>query len=210
VLTVKGEVPDIFVKRRALRRVKSEQQPSSATSIIDRVLVSPSVSMDDHSMLSHIRDALLDCVAFRECMLRVAHRGHTVVAQDPVQKRGDIEATIEEGVVTLGGHLPSLVHRRLAGVLTWWVPGTRDVRNQIQVVPPEEDSDEQIREAVTVVLEKEPLVDGSRIGVNVDRAVVTLGGLLRSDTQRLVAMRDALFTDGVEDVVSAIEIDPLA
>ncbi|NIO09735.1 MAG: BON domain-containing protein, partial [Deltaproteobacteria bacterium] len=38
---------------------------------------------------------------------------------------GEIEIEVENGVVVLNGHVPSMSHKRLAGVLAWWVPGSR-------------------------------------------------------------------------------------
>ena len=54
------------------------------------------------------------------------------------------------GVVTLNGEVPSLSHKRLAGVLAWWVPGTRDVINGLEEVPPEEDNDDELIDAMHV------------------------------------------------------------
>jgi len=35
-----------------------------------------------------------------------------------------IYSTVEDGVVTLNGRVPSLSHKRLAGALAWWNPGS--------------------------------------------------------------------------------------
>jgi len=63
------------------------------------------------------------------------------------------------------GHFTSLIQKRLAGVLAWWVPGSRDVINGMEVVPLQEDSDEEIAKAVRLVLEKDPFVNAERIRV---------------------------------------------
>jgi len=65
--------------------------------------------------------------------------------------------SVEDGVVTLDGRVSSLSHKSLAGALAWWVPGSRDVINGIEVAPPQEISDSEITEAVRLVLEKDPL-----------------------------------------------------
>jgi osmotically-inducible protein OsmY len=67
---------------------------------------------------------------------------------------------------------------RFAGVLAWWVPGTHDVINGIEVAPIQEDSDDEIAEAVRLVLEKEPLINPNRICVTVRNAVIVLEGLV--------------------------------
>jgi len=69
--------------------------------------------------------------------------------------RGEIE--VEHGVVTLNGSVPNLASKRLAGVLAWWAPGSRDVVNGTTVEPPEADAPIQIEEAVRIALEKDSL-----------------------------------------------------
>ena len=50
-----------------------------------------------------------------------------------------VDLEVEVGVVTLNGQVPGLDDKRLAGVLAWWVPGSRDVINGVAVEPPEDD-----------------------------------------------------------------------
>lgn len=52
-----------------------------------------------------------------------------------------------------------LTQKRLAGVLAWWVPGSRDVINRMEVLseqPDQPDSDEELEKAVRIVLKKRP------------------------------------------------------
>ena len=109
-------------------------------------------------------------------------------------------------MVTLDGRVPGLAHKRLAGVLAWWVPGVRDVVNGLEVVPPEADDDGEITDAVRIVLEKDPLVDASRIGVSSHDAVVTLRGTVRSEVERRMAEWDAWCVFGVDVVTCEIEV----
>jgi osmotically-inducible protein OsmY len=46
---------------------------------------------------------------------------------------------VDGDVVTLNGQVPSLSHKRLAGVLAWWVPGVRDVVDGLAVEPTQSD-----------------------------------------------------------------------
>jgi osmotically-inducible protein OsmY len=46
---------------------------------------------------------------------------------------GSIVVEVKDGVVTLNGEVPSLTHKRLAGVLAWWVPGVKSVVNRVEV-----------------------------------------------------------------------------
>jgi osmotically-inducible protein OsmY len=125
--------------------------------------------------------------------------------REPLEARGAIEVEIEDGVVTLNGQVPGLDDKRLAGVLAWWVPGSRDVINGIAVEPPEDDSDDAILEAVRLVLEKDPFVDASEIRVGVRNALVRLTGLVPSEAERDMAEFDAWYVFGVDRVDNRIE-----
>ena len=120
--------------------------------------------------------------------------------------RGEIDVEVADGVVTLNGSLRGLDDKRLAGVLAWWVPGSRDVINGIAVEPPEDDSDAAIVEAVRLALEKDRLVDAGQVRVAAQDAVVTLRGYLREEHERHMAESDAWFVFGVDDVVNEIEL----
>ena len=130
------------------------------------------------------------------------------VRESPVDTRGWISVAVSDGVVTLNGELPGLDEKRLAGVLAWWVPGSRDVVNGIAVEPPEEDSFDMIAEAVRLVLEKDPFVNAGQIRVGVRRTTVTLAGLLPSEAQRDMAEKDAWYVFGVDKVINNIEVRP--
>ncbi len=130
----------------------------------------------------------------------------TGIALRPQVVLGTLGLSVAHGVVTLDGIVPSLAHKRLAGVLAWWVPGVRDVVHGLEVVPPEEDSDDEVSDAVRLVLEKDPLVDAGQLGVATRRGVVTLSGVVRCDVERRAAERDAWCVFGVDGVKSAIQV----
>lgn len=108
--------------------------------------------------------------------------------------------------MTLSGTIPSLSHKRLAGVLAWWVPGTRDVRNDLNVVPPEGDDDGELNDAVHIVLDKDPLIDSSGVQVQVQDGVVALHGLVSKHGDRDMAERDAWYVEGVRDVRNELSV----
>jgi osmotically-inducible protein OsmY len=114
---------------------------------------------------------------------------------------------VKDGVVTLNGEVPSLTHKRLAGVLAWWVPGTRDVINGLEEVPPEEDNDDELVDAVRLVLEKDPFVNDASIRVSAKDWVVTLEGLVPTEAMKQMAERDAWYVLGVKSVSSRIAVE---
>jgi osmotically-inducible protein OsmY len=204
VLTIGGEVVDIASKRRAVARAAGHV---ATRCVLDRVRVAPATPMEDGTLRDHVRDVLLGESAFDECTLVVAHDGREETARDAgPEARGSIRLRVEAGAVDFGGFVPTLAHRRLAETLAWWVPGTCDVRNDLGVSPPEEDSDDEISDAVRFALEKEPFLDAGQLRVDTRCGEVTLWGTLPSDEQRVIAERDAWCVPGVREVVDRIEL----
>ena len=104
--------------------------------------------------------------------------------------------------MTLNGRVESLSHKRLAGLLAWWVPGTRDVVNGIEVKPAEDDSDDEITDAVTMALEKNRLLVHDSIKVNTHNSVVTIEGVVPNRRQAEMAEADAWYIFGVDGVIN--------
>ena len=128
---------------------------------------------------------------------------------DPYLDERAISITVEEGVVYLRGRVETLLRKRLAGVLAWWVAGVRDVVNELDVERPEPDTSEYLAEAVKVVLEKDPLVDGSEVAVHAtDDGVVTLTGAIRSAEEREAAENDVWCVLGVRHVNNWLGVVP--
>ncbi|HTY65639.1 MAG TPA: BON domain-containing protein [Alphaproteobacteria bacterium] len=202
-LTMAGEVATIAVKKLALERAAAVR---GVDHIVDRLRVAAATRMEDGQIRDLVRDALLQEPALSDCALREWVKGRPETVRSPSAPRGTIDIRVEDGVVTLDGDLPGLSRKRLAGVLAWWVPGSRDVVNGIGVTPPEDDSDDEIAEAVTLILEKDPLVDAAQIRVGVRRSVVTLAGVVRTDAEREMAEFDAWYVFGVDRVVNHVEV----
>ena len=68
--------------------------------------------------------------------------------------------------------------------------GAVHISNDLEVTPPELDSDAEIREAIGIVLEKEPFVDAAQLVVRVSGGAVTLAGAVQSEEQRRIAEHD--------------------
>jgi len=204
VLTVEGELGNVAAKKLALERASAVR---GVDGIIDRLRVEPAQRMGDGQIRDLVRDALLQEPTLAEAAIRERVKGAIRVVRDPVdRRRGEVVIAVDDGVVTLDGDVPSLAHKRLAGVLAWWVPGSRDVINGLGVTPPEEDNDGEITEAVRTALEKDPFVNASQIRVSTRNAVVTLTGVVPSDSEREMAEFDSWYVFGVDDVRNAIEV----
>lgn len=115
-----------------------------------------------------------------------------------------------DGIVRLSGSVDSLSHRRLAEALAWWVPGTADVDNRLQLSSGERDTDDEITDAVRLLLEKDPWIDAGQVGVDTRNKVVILSGSLPGEEQKRMAEDNAWYVAGVRDVDNHIATADLA
>ena len=204
-LTIEGEVGDIAAKKLVLERAAAIPGISA---IVDRLRVAAAQPMGDDEIRDHVRDALLQESAFARYDIEVVDKRKLQAIQVPPASDGKITVSVADGVVTLDGDVPGLAQKRLAGVLAWWVPGTRDVVNGLGVTPPEEDTDADITDAVRIALEKDPFVNADQIKISTRQSVVTLRGLVPKPSERATAEFDAWYVFGVDKVVNAIEVRP--
>jgi osmotically-inducible protein OsmY len=204
LLTLEGEVEHVAAKKLAMELAVAVR---GVAGIVDRLHVTPSMRMGDGAILDAVRDALLQEPCLRTCTKQVKHKGMwETVREVPANPHGVIQVSVTDGVVLLDDHVTSLTQKRQAGLLAWWVPGSRDVINGMEVVPPQEDSDEDLVDSVRLALKKDPFVNGDRIRVSAKKAVVTLEGDLPSSNQRTMAESDAWYLFGVDKVVNRLEV----
>lgn len=203
--TIQGEVDTVAVKRLALERLAATK---GLTAIVDRLRVKPAQPMSDDGILDHVRKAYIAEPAFAALRIKERKAGRGRLVKDAPSPVGEIEIEVKQGVVILNGRVPGLASKRLAGVVAWWVPGSRDVVNGIAVEPPEEDGPIRIEEAVRIVLDKDPFVDASQVRVGVRGRTVRLTGAVRSREARDAAERDAWYVFGVDDVINELEVVP--
>ncbi|SDD97240.1 BON domain-containing protein [Cupriavidus sp. YR651] len=204
-LILEGEVAHIVDKTLAaaqLRRVEG------VTTVIDHLRVTDgSPPVGDGELRDAVCERLLNAIDFRNCKICAKVKGHVEPVREAVGERsGWIEVFASDGVVTLNGQVISLSHMRLAGVLAWWSRGCRCVVNDLVVAPAERDSDEEITEALQLVLETDPFVDAARIRVRTENKVVTLDGYASSEGARKQVERDAWYVQGVENVVNHVAL----
>jgi osmotically-inducible protein OsmY len=210
-LALEGNVTRLAEKKLALLHAAAVP---GVVGLVDRVHVVPVTPMGDRHIRAQLRELFAQDSNFSDLELRedvaagVLETEFKPVAGSIESARGRIDIEVEDGIVTLNGTVPTLVRKRLAGVMAWWIPGVRDVINGIVVDPPEEDGPDQIEEAVRVVLDRSPAVDAAQIKVGARAKIVRLTGLVRYEATRRIAENDAWAVFGVDDVINDIEVRP--
>jgi osmotically-inducible protein OsmY len=203
-IVLSGDVADVAAKKIALE-VAATVAP--AVGVVDRLRVTPAQSMSDADLRDHLIKILLDEPALERCLLHSRLPQQLQTHRDGIaEPNGTIVVEVRDGVVTLNGEVPSLSHKRLAGVLAWWVPGCRDVINGLVEVPEQQDNDDELTDAVRLALEKDLFINNTKIQVSSKNGVVTLDGLIPNETMQRIAEHDAWFVFGVRDVVNKIHI----
>lgn len=206
VLTLEGEVEHVAAKKLGLELAIAVQ---GVTGIVDRLRVAPATGMGDGAILDAVRDALLQESTLMNCSILLIRKGQLETVREITNEpHGSIRVSVNDGVVLLDDHVTGLTQKRLAGLLAWWVPGSRDVINGMEVVPSQPDSDEEMAKAVRIVLKKDPFVNEERIRVMAQRSVVTLEGDVPSAPQKEMAEFDAWYVFGVDQVINRLEICP--
>ena len=201
-ITLEGEVADVAARKLALQAAASVPGVSG---IVDRLRVAPVEQMGDGEIRDHVRDAISADPVFLNYEIRSLD-GLGAESKPASAGACAIFIVVNDGVVTLDGVVASLSHKRLAGALAWWVPGTRDVIDGLEVQPPQPDSDDEISDALALVLEKDPLVNADEIRASTRDRIVTLNGLARNEQEGHAAETDAWCLFGVNNVINRLVV----
>ena len=203
-LTLEGEVENIIAKKRAF---EIASHVKGVEGIVDHLTVTPGERRGDGAIGDTFVQELLEEPTLLPCTIILHHKGSKEILRE-VSDASDnvIEIFVNDGVIELKGRAPSLSHKRLAGVLAWWTPGCRDVINGMRVTPPQTDNDDEIADALRLVLEKDPLIHADQIGIRVKNKIVTLTGLVGNKEERKMAELDAWYVLGVNKVTNGIDV----
>lgn len=203
-LILEGQVEDVAAWRRA--QGLAGQIVNGQWQIESRLRRATPEPMGERQL----RDEVMQRLSTEPVFSRYSLRAHTENKFETLHDGGpdayEIEVHIAQGKVTLNGVVESLSHRRLAEALIWWSRGCETVDNQLEINPPQDDSDDEITDAVRIILEKDPLVHAEQLRVGTAGGVVHLDGLVSREAERRAAVLDAWTVDGVWDVADRIEV----
>lgn len=205
-VVLEGEMDDIAQKRAAVDAAARVVAAGKQWRVDDRLRVRPGDHKEDLELKEEVESALGNEPVLREYTLIMQVAGDSETIHDGKSADRSITAAVDDGSVTLSGRVESLTHWRLAEVLTWWVDGCRFVDNRLEVFPPEEDTDDELNDAVRIVLEKDPLVHADQLQAGTAGGVVILSGSAATAEERRFAILDAWYVPGVSDVVDRIQM----
>lgn len=122
----------------------------------------------------------------------------------------EILVAVKDGVVTLGGHVPTYLDKWSAEKAVKIVAGVRAVANQIDVKPPTLRTDQELAAAALNALRANVSVPASDIKVLVADGWVTLEGRVAHWHQRKAAEEAVRSLWGVKGISDALELLPQA
>lgn len=163
----------------------------------------------DMEMCEALTHSLQQRSELRNCTIRACGQDRRPALVQQTQHdwpSGEIEVDVKDGTVCLAGKVISLSHKRVIEALAWRTAGCRGVDNRLQVVPDEADNDDELTDAIRLVLEMDRIEHADQIAIRSDDGVVTLQGVLPRDSERQLAEMDAWAVWGVKDVRNQIQV----
>jgi osmotically-inducible protein OsmY len=203
VVVMHGEVENIVAKRLARRELAAL---FGVEHVLDRLRVAPGEQRGDGAIADTLAQTLQQERALRDYSISVRTVDAPPAAPGENADGAVIDVTVHAAAVVLDGAVESLSHRRLVDILAWWTPGVGRVENHLQVTPPQHDSDDEMSDALRMVLEMDPWLDAGQIAVRVEDRRVTLEGLVPGEAQRAMALEDAWYVLGVHDVDNRLRV----
>ena len=130
---------------------------------------------------------------------------------DPAIKAQGVHVSVDEGMVTLTGHLETYAEKFAAERAVRRVEGVKGLTAELDVrlALSHQRNDADIVAAAESAFACHALIAAERLRVRVDKGWVTLGGELDWDCQRLVAEKAVRSLTGVVGVINHIMLRPV-
>lgn len=183
VVRLSGSVPTSFEKVTA---GDDAQRIKGVRTVSNDLVVTPSSAWSDDETMRIVREHL-------ERDVRITAPSQIVV-------------TVADGVVTLTGVVPTAAEKIDAADDARTDPGVVDVVNHLTAAPTEGHSDTLIAADVRKKLIEDPVIDASKIDVNVVNGTVFLHGTVATSYEAQCTVRDAWRVTGVRNVVDELSI----
>jgi osmotically-inducible protein OsmY len=201
-VTLKGEARHIAAKRRAAALATKFAR---GRRVVDALRRDVSKRLGDRELATTVAERLSQEPVFADYSLDIDSDGGRKVLHDAGSGAHVVRVSAQDDTVRLTGTVGTLTHKRLAEVIAWWTGACALVLNELDVVPPEEDGDDELNDAVRMTLEKDPLIDAGQLRVGTAGGIVHLEGLTLSPEQHESVLEDVWLVPGVADVVDRVE-----
>lgn len=131
---------------------------------------------------------------------------------EPAVDAARVGVTVENGIVTLTGHVPNFAQKTVAEGLVRRVKGVRGIAEEIRVDigQPSPYLDDDIARRAVEVLDQNVLVPANSILVKVQQGWLTLSGEVQWDYQRHAAVADLRKLRGVTGISNNVALKPRA
>ncbi|MDO0944858.1 BON domain-containing protein [Chromohalobacter israelensis] len=131
---------------------------------------------------------------------------------EPSIDEADIGVSVDEGVVTLSGHVATLLEKVNAEKAVRRVKGVRGIAEEIEVRPPgtHQTADDEIAKRILHILKWNSSIPDGAISVKVEKGKVSLMGRVEWNYQRLAALKVVQGLSGVTGITNQIEVKPHA
>lgn len=117
-----------------------------------------------------------------------------------------INAQVEKGFVTLSGIVDVLAEKNVAEKLTRSIPEVKGIENALSISTDGKTDDDDINQEVVSRITTEPIMEGSMVGAETNRGLVTLKGHVETLAQAHTAQELASTVMGVKDIINQIKI----
>jgi hyperosmotically inducible protein len=192
---------EIARNARGVRRVETDVTTAANDEALD-IWSSRELRQDGRGVLDVASDLWLTA----ETRLRLI--------ADPRVPAPDISVDCRDQTVTLFGAVPSAQAKKAADDVARAVQGVREVRNELQVVPPRkratvEAHDAELAQKVTAAIFSRPEMNRASISVDVKNGFARLSGTVPSQQHRVFAASAAREVPGVRAVAEDLRVTSL-
>lgn len=131
---------------------------------------------------------------------------------DPSIDSSSLTVSASGGVITLGGHVPSVMQTSAAERAAWRVKGVKAIAQDIHVRFPEDKkvNDDEIAGRALAILDWTSAMPDGAVRVKVQDGWVTLSGQVPWNYQRTLAEYEVRKLSGVAGIINQVTLAPVA
>jgi len=125
----------------------------------------------------------------------------------PEVDANNVTVATNDGIVTLTGVVNNLLAKEHARMIAEGTVGVRAVVNQVKVLPGVSRTDDEVSQAVTQALLKDPATDSYEVNVSTKNGIVSLSGTVNSWQEKQLCSKVAKSVRGARGIENNIVVD---